>query len=220
MGSPTSQARPADRRARVEEIRRQEQARTRRNRVLAITACTVVLAGLVGGGVWLVNAVNDSDGGGDDGGSKTAAAGSISGEKTWSGLTQNHVGKTVAYPMSPPAGGDHSPVWQNCNGDVYDKPLTNENAVHSLEHGAVWVTYTGEAADADVKALGARVAKTPYSLMSPFADQASPITLTAWGHQLGVAKADDPRVATFFDTYVQGKQTPEPGAPCTGGKAS
>lgn len=217
MGSPHSKARTADRRARIEEIRRQEQARERRNRIITIAACTVVLVGLVGGGVYLVNAANGSDG---DGGSKTAAAGSISGEKTWSGLTQNHVDKTVDYPMSPPVGGDHSPVWQNCNGVVYDKPLTNENAVHSLEHGAVWVTYTDKATDADVKALGARVSKTPYSLMSPYADQASPITLSAWGHQLGVTKADDPRVTKFFDTYVQGSQTPEPGAPCTGGKAS
>ncbi|MFF3255859.1 DUF3105 domain-containing protein [Actinacidiphila glaucinigra] len=217
MGSPPSKARATDRRARVEEIRRQEQARERRNRVITITACTAVLVGLVGGGVYLVNAANDS-GGGDD--AKSAAAGSVSGEKTWSGLTQNHVDKTVEYPMSPPAGGDHSPVWQNCNGDVYDKPLANESAVHALEHGAVWVTYTGKATDADVKTLSARVSKTPYSLMSPYADQASPITLTAWGHQLGVTKADDPRVATFFDTYVQGDQTPEPGAPCTGGKAS
>ncbi|MEU1623729.1 DUF3105 domain-containing protein [Streptomyces sp. NPDC005722] len=215
MGAPHSKARAADRRARVEEIRRQEQSRERRNRIITITACTVILVGLVGGGVYLVNAAND---GGD--GAKNAAAGAISGEKTWSGLTQNHLDKTVDYPMSPPVGGDHSPVWQNCNGDVYDKPLTKENAVHSLEHGAVWVTYTDKATDTDVKTLGARVSKTPYSLMSPYADQASPITLSAWGHQLGVTKADDPRVAQFFDTYVQGDQTPEPGAPCTGGKAS
>ncbi|MEU4097311.1 DUF3105 domain-containing protein [Streptomyces sp. NPDC026673] len=214
MGSANSKAKANDRRARVEEIRRQEQARERRNRIITITACTAILAGLVGGGFYLVNSAG---GGGDD---KGKAAASISGEKSWSGLTQNHVTKDVDYPMSPPAGGDHNPVWQNCNGDVYDKPLTDENAVHSLEHGAVWVTYTSKAADADVKALRDRVAKTPYSLMSPYTDQASPITLTAWGHQLGVTKADDPRVATFFDTYVQGDQTPEPGAPCTGGKAS
>lgn len=219
MGSPHSKARATDRRARVEEIRRQEQARERRNRIITVTACTAILVGLVGGGVYLVNAAGDDSGGSSSSG-KSGAAGSISGEKTWSGLTQNHVDKTVDYPMSLPAGGDHNPVWQNCNGDVYDKPVTNENAVHALEHGAVWVTYTDKASDADVKTLGARVSKTPYSLMSPYADQASPITLTAWGHQLGVTKADDPRVAKFFDTYVQGDQTPEPGAPCTGGKAS
>jgi Protein of unknown function (DUF3105) len=215
MGSAHSKTAAAERRARVEEIRRQEQSRERRKRTITVTACAAILAGLVGGGIYLVNSA------GDDGGKKSpAAAGSISGVRTWSGLTQNHVTTKVHYPVSPPVGGDHNPVWQNCNGDVYDKPLTNENAVHSLEHGAVWVTYTDKATDADIKTLSARVSRTPYSLMSPYADQGSPITLSAWGHQLGVAKADDPRVAKFFDTYVQGDQTPEPGAPCTGGKAS
>lgn len=92
--------------------------------------------------------------------------------------------------------------------------------MHSLEHGAVWVTYSGKAAPGDVKALGERVSKTPYTLMSPYPNQSSPITLTAWGHQLNVAAASDSRVAEFLGKYVQGPQTPEPGATCTGGKAS
>jgi hypothetical protein len=92
--------------------------------------------------------------------------------------------------------------------------------VHSLEHGAVWVTYNDKATDADVKALAAKVRKTPYTLMSPLKKQSSPITLTAWGHQVSVNKQSDPRVAEFLDKYVQGKQTPEPGAACTGGKSS
>jgi len=43
--------------------------------------------------------------------------------------------------------------------------------------------------------------------------------LTAWGHQRTVTSASDPNVDKFFETYVQGRQTPEPGAACTGGLA-
>ena len=43
------------------------------------------------------------------------------------------------YPQSPPAGGEHSPVWQNAG--FYEEPVSNETAVHTLEHGAVWITY-------------------------------------------------------------------------------
>jgi hypothetical protein len=119
--------------------------------------------------------------------------------------------------MHPPVGGNHNPVWLDCNGDVYTSPVKDENAVHSLEHGAVWVTYTGKASKADVDALAAKVRKTPYTLMSPYENQSSPLMLTAWGHQLSVKSAGDPGVDKFFATYVQGEQTPEPGASCTGG---
>lgn len=63
------------------------------------------------------------------------------GVKTWVGpLARNHITGTFKYPTDPPVGGPHNPVLLNCNGDVYTEPVRNENAVHSLEHGAVWVT--------------------------------------------------------------------------------
>jgi len=139
------------------------------------------------------------------------------GTLTFTGLARNHVDTPVEYPQTPPVGGNHNPVWLNCNGDVYTKAVKDENAVHALEHGAVWVTYTDQAKKADVDALAAKVKQTPYSLMSPYKGQSAPIELSAWGHQLGVKSAGDPKVAKFFETYVQGKQTPEPGASCTGG---
>ncbi|MFH9547891.1 DUF3105 domain-containing protein [Streptomyces sp. NPDC017435] len=203
-------SRTADRRARMEEMRRAEQARERRNRIITIVASAAILAGVAGGGWYLIDAANDKE---------TAKAAPVSGEKTWSKLGRDHVDKTVAYPMTPPAGGDHSPVWQNCDGAVYTSGIQKENAVHSMEHGAVWVTYNDKAAEADVKALAAKVEKTPYTLMSPLEEQSSPITLTAWGHQLNVTKESDPRVGEFLEKYVQGAQTPEPGAACTGGKS-
>jgi hypothetical protein len=122
--------------------------------------------------------------------------------------------------MKPPVGGDHDQVWMNCNGDVYKEAIPDMNAVHSLEHGAVWVTYTDKAPAADVTKLTEKVKKTPYSLMSPYKGQTGAIMLSAWGKQLTVDSAADPRVDQFFTKYVQGPQTPEPGAACTGGKGA
>ncbi|MFJ9718178.1 DUF3105 domain-containing protein [Streptomyces sp. NPDC101213] len=207
----------AARKARIEEMRRAEQSRERRNRILTITGATVAVAALVAGTVFLVRSQSDDTPSADAKTSGSFVTGS-DGVKTWKGtLGRNHVTKAVAYPMEPPVGGDHHQAWMNCDGDVYDKALNNVNAVHSLEHGAVWVTYTSKAPKADVEALAAKVKKTPYTLMSPDDEQADPIVLTAWGHQRTVTGASDPNVAAFFEKYVQGEQTPEPGAACTGG---
>ncbi|MEV5613029.1 DUF3105 domain-containing protein [Streptomyces sp. NPDC052225] len=213
----------ASRKDRIEEMRRAERARERRGRITVVAVSAVVVAALVGVGAWAVTKGDDDSASGTSD-SKAAASGSghfsydKDGVGTWSGkLARNHVAKDVTYPMNPPVGGDHNQVWMNCNGDVYEKPVADENAVHSLEHGAVWVTYNDKASDADVKALAAKVKKTPYSLMSPVADQKDPIMLSAWGHQRTVKSASDPAVASFFATFVQGRQTPEPGAACTQG---
>jgi hypothetical protein len=209
----------AARKARIEEMRRAEKARERRNRILTIAASVVVVAGLVVGGVVLVQSQSDDSGNvaSDAKGSGKFVTGK-DGVKTWDGtLSRNHVTKSVTYPVVPPVGGDHNPVWMNCNGDVYTKAIKDENAVHSLEHGAVWVTYNSKAEKADVDALAAKVKKTPYTLMSPVDDQKDPIMLTAWGHQRTVTGASDPNVDKFFEKFVQGEQTPEPGAACTNG---
>ncbi|MGW3416290.1 DUF3105 domain-containing protein [Streptomyces sp. NPDC000888] len=218
MGSAKNTS-SASRKARIEEMRRAEQSRERRNRILVIGASVVVVAGLVVGGVVLVQSQSDKDDAASDSkaGSGHFTTGS-DGVKTWSEkLSQTHVTKTVDYPMEPPVGGDHNAVWMNCNGDVYTKAVNNMNAVHSLEHGAVWVTYNSKASDADVKALAEKVKTTPYTLMSPVEDQKDPIMLSAWGKQRTVSSATDANVGKFFESFVQGDQTPEPGAACTGG---
>ncbi|GAA2392939.1 DUF3105 domain-containing protein [Streptomyces coeruleofuscus] len=209
-----------DRKARIEEMRRAEQARERRNRILTITASVVIVCGLVAGGVVLVR--SQSDGGSDTAASDSSAKGKFvtgkDGVKKWEGeLARNHVTKAVKYASVPPVGGDHNQAWMNCNGDVYTKEINNTNAVHSLEHGAVWVTYNADAKKADIDALAAKVKKTPYTLMSPLDGQKGPIMLSAWGHQRTVTGASDPDVDKFFEKFVQGEQTPEPGAACTNG---
>ncbi|MEU1323320.1 DUF3105 domain-containing protein [Streptomyces microflavus] len=207
-------------------------ARSTRNRAIAIGLSAAVVAGLAVFGTYMVletseakeNRADSSSAqdGKQPGGDKVDTGGAIAGLKSWDAaeLGRNHSAGDVDYPMTPPVGGDHHPSWLNCDGDVYEKAVPDVNAVHSLEHGAVWVTYSTKAADADVAKLAERVRSTPFTLMSPYADQEGAIVLSAWGKQVTVDSADDRRVDQFLAQYVQGPQTPEPGAPCTGGLAT
>ncbi|MGW4891315.1 DUF3105 domain-containing protein [Kitasatospora sp. NPDC004240] len=196
-------------RARIEALRHEEH-RKRRRKIVYSVAAGLILAGVLAGGIWAITSA--SDGAGD-----TQAP--IAGVQTFGTQSRTHVETPVSYPQTPPVGGDHDPVWLNCNGDVYTEPVPDENAVHSLEHGAVWITYNEKASPADVEALAGKVQGKPYTFMSPYPGEQGPITLTAWSTQLVVEKADDPRVDDFLARYVQGPQTPEPGAACTGGLA-
>ena len=127
-----------------------------------------------------------------------------------------HTGEPVAYTERPPVGGPHDFVWADCTGTVYDVDIRHGNAVHSLEHGAVWITYDPEQVDAeDIDALAGLVEGRPGVTLSPYAGQERPIRLQSWGHQLFVDAADDPRIGQFVDLLVfHPDLTPEPGAPC------
>ncbi|MEU6236883.1 DUF3105 domain-containing protein [Kitasatospora sp. NPDC047058] len=220
MGSASKQSNKSggrqgtpDRRARIAELRAAEQRRDRRNKIFAGVAVGVLVIAAIATSTWIVVDANK-----DKKAKEVAASAPIDGVQTFGDLSRNHVKEKVNYPMIPPVGGDHNAIWLDCMGHVYDQPVENERAVHSLEHGAVWVTYNGKATPDDIKALSDKVKATPYSLMSPYPDEKGTITLSAWSTQLVVDSANDPRVNEFFTKYVQGKQTQEPGASCTMGQ--
>jgi hypothetical protein len=93
--------------------------------------------------------------------------------------------------------------------------VPNENAVHSMEHGALWVTYDPALDDAELSTLRGKLPST-YVVLSPFEGLPSPIVLSGWNTQLQVDDADDPRIAQFFEEYWKSQDVPEPGAACTG----
>ena len=141
--------------------------------------------------------------------------GKIPGVVTYSNLSRQHVTGTVNYPQVPPVGGNHNAVWQNCG--IYTQPIANENAVHSMEHGAVWITYQPTLSSQDVSTLTSLASGHSYVLLSPYPNLPSPVVISAWGVQLKVTSASDPRLAQFLKYYEQGPQTQEPGAACSGG---
>jgi hypothetical protein len=134
------------------------------------------------------------------------------------GQAGRHTEATVDYEQSPPAGGEHNPVWQNAG--FYNEPIPNETAVHTLEHGAVWITYQPDLPQAQKGEIRRLVEGQTCMLASPYPDLDSPIVASAWGKQLRLESADDPALERFIRSYHQGPQTPEPGAACTGGTAA
>lgn len=127
-----------------------------------------------------------------------------------------HVTTPVTYPHTPPAGGSHYPIWQTCG--VYAEPIVNEHAVHSLEHGVVWITYQPDLPHDQLEQLERITTQGSHRLLSPYPGIDSPIILTAWGYQLRLESASDSRLMDFIRKYEQGPTTPEKGATCSGGE--
>jgi hypothetical protein len=142
-------------------------------------------------------------------------------------LGHTHVPGPVVYSVTPPAGGPHNAEWMNCG--IYDKPVPDERAVHNLEHGAVWITYSPSLPATEVSQLRSFVESqsvlspggappSRYIDLSPYPGLPSPVVISAWGFQLRVSSPSDPRLQRFVNTFrVSQKYTPEYGAPCTGG---
>lgn len=198
------------RREALERLRtEQERARKRRDRLIIGISVLAALALVVPAAILIVNEQRAQDA------VRAAAEGPIDGVVEVADLSANHVTTPVDYEPSPPVGGDHHPVWLNCG--YYDAPVDEVHAVHSLEHGAVWITYDPELDAADVAELEELTVKHPYLLVSPYEGLGSPLVASAWGLQVELDGVDDERLPAFLTKYLQGPQTPEPGAACSGG---
>jgi hypothetical protein len=149
---------------------------------------------------------------------KASSPSDIAGLKTFDyAAGQQHVTTPVAYKESPPVGGPHDPYWADCTGTVYTVDIRHENAVHGLEHGAVWITYDPQkVSKADQATLAQLVQGQTGRMMSPYAGLDSPISIQSWNHQLKVTSATDPRLKEFADFFaLNPSYYPEVGASCS-----
>jgi len=151
-------------------------------------------------------------------------------------LEHQHVDGPVTYAVIPPVGGPHNGIWMNAG--AYTEPIPSERAVHNMEHGAVWITYRPDLSASEVAALTAFVTKQSliaetgetasgatttnsnrYIDLSPWAsaELPAPIVISAWGHQLRLTSATDPRMQKFVDTFRNSPTySPEYGAAADG----
>jgi hypothetical protein len=129
--------------------------------------------------------------------------------------SREHTDENVDYPTVPPAGGDHLGIWHTCG--IYKVELLDEAAVHSLEHGAVWITYKPEIEKEEIVKLTTMLSDKTKILLSPHSEQMSQIVATAWGRRLEVETASDPRLNKFIDFFTDGESAPEAGITCDRG---
>jgi hypothetical protein len=175
--------------------------------IAAAVAVVVFAVAVIGYAVVQVNKANAD---------KVESIDEIAGITTAEYEAGQHVQTPVTYTESPPVGGEHDPVWADCTGTVYDVDIRHENAVHSLEHGAVWITYNpDEVSDEEIATLSELVDGESGRMMSPYAGLDSPVSLQSWGHQLKVDSVDDERIEQFADFLTRNPDFhPEVGATC------
>jgi hypothetical protein len=186
---------------------KKKEAASKRNRILGIVAAVVALL-LVAGTVTTVLVINAAP-------REPVVYSGDYAERLdlYPDLEATHTDTRVSYDQSPPVGGPHNAAWLNCG--VYDEPQQNENVVHTLEHGAVWVAYNpATTTDAEIAALVALVPDT-YTVISPY-EGIDEMAISAWGAQLFFSDVGDPVVEEFLTEFWRSPNSPEPNAPCTG----
>ena len=130
-------------------------------------------------------------------------------------IPNSEVSADIDYPEVPPDGGDHDKQWLSCG--LYTKAVREENAVHSLERGAVWITYDPE--EISRKQAKAMFDQLPEDkgIVSPYVGLPGNVVLSVWGAQLQLLSPDDPRFDLFLEEYGDGHLAPEPDAGCADG---
>jgi hypothetical protein len=139
--------------------------------------------------------------------------------KTYDYVGGDHTTDPVTYAQTPPVGGPHDPTWDDCG--AYPDPVRNEQAVHDLEHGTVWITYRPGLDQAEIASLQSKLEslKSGRWMLSPYPGLPAPVVVTAWNAQLDLTGADDPRLPAFLGFYGDGHTGPEAAfATCKGGK--
>ena len=128
--------------------------------------------------------------------------------------TGDHTMASVTYAQRPPHSGDHSPVWQKCG--FYREPVGDEHAVHSLEHGSVWIAYRPNLAADQIELLRPLAGVEEQVIVSPYPGLTSALVVTSWGHQQSFDTVDIGQLEAAIQTLRTSGQAPEPNGGCDG----
>lgn len=125
-------------------------------------------------------------------------------------LGRNHIEVGSAhdpYASNPPTSGPHYP--EPAAWGVYNRELQDEQLIHNLEHGGIWISYKPDI-DADTKAkledLGRQYPGS--TIITPRANNPHPIEVASWLRLTGLETFDRDVILDFIKRNKN--QSPEP----------
>jgi len=118
------------------------------------------------------------------------------------------------YNSNPPSSGWH--YGSTAQGGFYDEPLPDEQVIHNLEHGDIWIAYHPDIEDKFKETLKSFAGR--YVVVSPRSENEGDISLVAWGRvdtfDIKNDILDEGRIKDFIKRYdnrgperVRGVQT-------------
>lgn len=111
----------------------------------------------------------------------------------------------VVYKTNPPTSGSH--FAQAKEWGIYDEAIDDKAAVHSLEHGGIWISYK-DLNEEDVKMLEELGKSNSQSvLVSPRSANEDNIAVASWGRMMRLGSVDRALIQKYIDTYKN--QSPE-----------
>jgi len=124
-------------------------------------------------------------------------------------LGQEHIAIGASHPSynsNPPTSGWH--YAQSADWGVYQQELPDEQLLHNLEHGGIWISYKAvdEGTKSGLEAIGKRY---PGSVVvTPRSANDAKIVLTSWGRLEKLVSFDETRIVDFI--RANKNKSPEP----------
>lgn len=115
-------------------------------------------------------------------------------------------GTDVEYGTNPPTSGDHWP--EPASWGAYREPLPDEQLVHNLEHGGIWISYTGVDVST-LRKLESLAGRYPEAvILTPRPENDLMIAVASWGRLEELDSFDEQRIVAFISANVN--RSPEP----------
>lgn len=105
------------------------------------------------------------------------------------------------YNSNPPTSGNH--YAQPADWGIYTEPLADEQLVHNMEHGGIWISYR-DAGDTELIGQLKSIADD-YSLkviMTPRPQNDSAVAVAAWGRLLKLENFDEGQIRGFIGAFI------------------
>jgi len=109
------------------------------------------------------------------------------------------------YETNPPTSGSHA---ESIPFGIYDTEVVDENAIHNMEHGGIWITYK-DLSDEDLAKLEEIARKAPRSvLLSPRSANDSRISVASWQRLMHLEEVDVEAIEDYISKNIN--RSPEP----------